>query len=64
MPARMRYESHGIVETTATWPRQRNVSQQYARTNSDQEGDFVHVELGEERTVQPSEQHSWRNRIL
>ena len=64
MPVRMRYESQGMVETTATWPVSAMTLQQRARTNRYQVADLVHVELGEEGAVQQGEQGSRRDRVL
>lgn len=60
----MRYESHGMVDSTATWPVSTRSVGEDARTNQYQVNDLVHVKFGEERAIEPGKPHGWGDRVL
>jgi hypothetical protein len=60
----MRYESHGIVDSTAIWLVSTRSVGEDARTNQYQVDDLVHVKFGEERAIKPGKPHGRGDRVL
>lgn len=66
MRLRIKYESHGVVESTATYARKQllRAPGPGARTDCHQKEDLVYIQPGQERSVKERKRNRRRDRVF